>query len=79
MFNIDAIPPSEFRATITARLKKIQRDHGFTATHMMEVMGMARHTWDATLQCRREIKAIELYRLARHIKTDVDYFYPWHE
>lgn len=73
------LTPPEFREYIARRIKSIQRTHGFTATKMQEIMCIGQHVWAETLNCRREVKAIEIYRLAQHVKCDVSYFYPWED
>lgn len=71
------ITSSEFRAQLASKIHRLFKNSKLTRPEMCDVMGVTRHTWDATIRCEREVKAIELYRLSQHFKCDVSYFYPW--
>lgn len=69
--------PARFREHVAKRIKNLHDQYGLSVTEMCDVMNITRHTWDATINCRREVKAIELHRLARRFRCDISYFYPW--
>lgn len=69
--------PTEFRTHLAFKIYRLFKDHQLTIDQMRDIMGITKHTWNATIKCEREVKAVEVYRLSQHFKCDADYFYPW--